>query len=88
MQDSYNGYASSPMSPAENCFAIIPSDALELAEATKGLYVGMGGDVTLRSLHGQSDVKFVNVPSGAILDVRARAVRATGTTASGIVGLA
>lgn len=88
MQDPYDNFSSTPMTPAENCFAVVPSDTVELAQATKALYVGLGGNVTLRSLQGQADVTFLNVPSGAIIDVRVRAVRLSGTTASGIVGLA
>ena len=86
--DSFSNYADSPFAPATSCFAIIPSDTAELPRATKALYVGTGGNVVLRCLNGDEDVTFVNVPNGGILDVRARAVRSTGTTAADIVGLA
>ena len=55
---------------------------------TKAIYVGGQGDVTLRAIESDADVTFRNVPSGAILDVRTANIRATGTTATDIVGLA
>lgn len=88
MTDSFNNTTDSLIAPSSNCFAITPNDAAELATVTKAIYVGEGGAVVLRSVRGGDDVTFSNVPSGAILDVRARFVRATGTTASQIVGLA
>ena len=78
----------SPIAPAQNCFAIEPSDTAELAAVTKALFIGEGGDVTLRTLRGTADVTFRNLPNAYVLDVRAIAVRATGTSAGNIVGLA
>lgn len=86
--DSFSGYADSPFAPASTCFAITPSDILNLDAITKAIYVGSGGDLVVRPANGASDVVFRNVPSGGIIDVRARAVRANGTTALDIVGLA
>lgn len=86
--DAFKGITDSPIAPAEYCFAISPSDTAELERATKALYVGTAGDVTLTSVRGNGPVTFANVPSGAILDVRTKAVLTTGTTASDIVGLA
>ncbi|MBN8832091.1 MAG: hypothetical protein J0G94_16060 [Sphingomonadales bacterium] len=54
----------------------------------KAIFVGTGGNITLRAADGSADVVFKNVASGQILDVRARFIRATGTTAADIVGLA
>lgn len=88
MQDRFRHHADSPMAPASRAFAITPSDIAELPTATKAIYVGTGGDITLRPLDGSEDVVFTAFPAGGILDVRASAIRATGTTASGIVGLA
>jgi hypothetical protein len=44
--------------------------------------------VVLRSARGSEDVTFRNLPAGYTLDVRVRAVRANGTTAAALVGLA
>lgn len=73
---------------ARNCSSITPSDVDEITQITKAMYVGTGGDVTLRSVDGETDVRFANVNAGAILHVRALFARSTGTTTSDIVGLA
>lgn len=88
MQDRFRNHADSPMAPASNAFAITPSDSEQLPLATKAIYVGGGGDITLRPLNADADVLFAAFPAGGILDVRTSAIRATGTTATGIVGLA
>lgn len=64
---------------------ITPHDT-NTVEKTRGLYVGTGGDITVVNLQGNS-VVFANVPDGTILPIRITAVKATGTTASDIVGL-
>ena len=87
IEDRFHASVDSPMAPSEFCFSITPSDIEDLSYATKAIYVGEGGDITLRSLRGNEDVTFRNVSSGMILDVRALAVRATGTTALDLVGL-
>ena len=63
-----------------------PSDAVPLPRPTKAIYVGTGGAVTLRGVDGAADVTYRNVPSGSYLEVCAAFVRATGTTASDLVG--
>jgi hypothetical protein len=88
MSDDLSNYADSPIAPAMLCFAITPSDSQPLPQLTKALYIGEGGNLVLRSALGDTDVTFANVPSGYILDVRAISVRATGTTATAIIGLA
>ncbi|TIX48980.1 spike base protein, RCAP_Rcc01079 family [Alteraurantiacibacter aquimixticola] len=86
--DPFANYKDSPIAPSTNCFAVQPSDDEGLPVPTKALYVGQAGDVMLLALRSASPVLFANVPAGTILDVRAQAVHATGTTASDIVGLA
>lgn len=86
--DPFKNAAESAIAPAELCFGITPVNGVDLTHATKALYVGTAGDVCLRSIRGTADVTFRNVPAGSILDVRVRAVRATGTTAADLVGLA
>jgi hypothetical protein len=86
--DLFASSADSPLAPSELCFAVQPDDTAALAFATKAIFVGTGGDVTLRTVRGSEDVTFRNVPDGAVIDVRVIAVRATGTTAADIVALA
>lgn len=49
--------------------------------------MGGGGDLTVRLTGDSADQLFKNVPAGAILDIRLTHVRATGTTATFLVGL-
>lgn len=85
--DFFAGSANSLTSPAEACFSIIPTDGQDLTQATKAIYIGQGGDVRLLPLRGADAVTFVNVASGSVLDVRARRILASGTTAADMIGL-
>ncbi len=82
---SYVGRQSHLADPAQHAFAVTPGDEADLTNWALALYVGGSGDVRLDTWAGET-VTFANVPAG-ILPVRARRVRATGTTATGIVGL-
>jgi hypothetical protein len=64
---------------------ITPSDATTFT-ATRGLYVGAGGDVKVDTAEAVG-VTFRNALSGAVLPVAVTRVYATGTTAAGLVGL-
>ena len=55
-------------------------------QVTRALYVGGGGDVAVRMRGGEAAV-FTGVPGGTLLPVRVSRVLASGTTASGILGL-
>lgn len=81
---SYDNIAAASRAP----YAVTPSDGTELPTIPKALFVGTGGNVTLRGVGATADVVFKNVASGQVLDVRAQFVRATGTTAADIVALA
>ncbi len=87
MEDYYRNSVDNPMSPAQMCFAITPSDSADLPYATKAIYIGEAGDVVLVPVRGEGPVTFRNLPAGGILDVRARAIKAGGTTARELVGL-
>ncbi len=75
-------------SPARNSFAITPDDSAEVGTIQpRAIYVGVSGDITM-SLYGDGgvDTVWLSVPVG-ILPVHPKFIRATGTTASGIIGL-
>ncbi len=88
LNDPFANTTESVVAPASDCFPIAPNDSGDLPKATKALFIGSGGDVVLRPVSGDADVTFRNLPDGSILDVRVRAVRATGTSAANLVGLA
>lgn len=86
--DIFSSHSDTPSAPARACFVVDPSDTVSLPRVPKALYIGTGGDISLRCADDESDVVFRNVPAGMILDVRATDIRATGTTAADIVALA
>ncbi|WP_430637173.1 spike base protein, RCAP_Rcc01079 family [Sphingomonas hankookensis] len=70
---------------SEAPFAIAPSDTAPLPAVPKGIYVGTGGDVTLRGVAGDADVTYRNLPDASYIAVRVSHVRATGTTATNLI---
>jgi hypothetical protein len=88
MTDAFSRMADSADAPSSHPFAVVPSDAAPLVATPKALYIGSGGTLVLRTASGTADVTFRNLASGQLLPVRARFVRATGTTAADIVALA
>lgn len=87
MADEFSYLADRPTDPARNASAVTPHDTNALANVTKGLYVGVTGNITCRLVDDSADVVFTAVPAGAVLPIRVAYVRATGTTASNIVAL-
>ena len=81
----FKNFSSDPTSPAVDYYAITPADS-DLVRPVRALYVGVSGNITVTNPKGGS-VLFSNVPAGSILPVSAIRVSATGTTATGIVGI-
>jgi hypothetical protein len=88
MADRFDAQTDTVSQPAREAFAITPHASNEVDPLPKALFVGTGGNITLRAAGSGADVVFKNVASGQILDVRARYIRAAGTTAADIIGLA
>ena len=86
MADNFDTMGDSPELPSRVPFALVPSDSAPLTQVVKGIYVGTGGDVTLRGVGAASDVTYRNLPNASYIGVRASFVRATGTTASDLIG--
>ena len=86
MADPFSNSADSVSAPATRAVAVVPDDAVALAEVPKALYVGTGGAIAMRGA-GTGDTVWKNVASGTVLPFRARYVRATGTTATDILAL-
>lgn len=77
---------SQPTSPATTAVAITPSDDTDLSEASRAIYVGVGGNIKLTTADGQT-VTFVGLQGGSILPVSAVRIFDTDTTATSIVAL-
>ena len=87
MADSFATTVDAPSAPATKALAVTPHDSNPIIDIPKALFVGTGGNITMRGLNGAADQLWKNVPSGAVLPFRAQYVRATGTTAADILAL-
>jgi len=85
MADQFKYHSSGLDSPATRHFTVTPADGSDLANIPRALFIGGAGDVAIRDGAG-TDVTYT-VPAGVLLPIRAVRVLATGTTATGIVGL-
>jgi len=82
----YTGRADAISAPAQRGFAVTPNDAVDLAAETRGLWVGASGDLALVLASGD-EVTLAGAVGGSVLPLRIRRVKATGTTATQLVGL-
>lgn len=83
--DTFANFTDSATGPAPAPYAITPSDTVALPTIPRGIYVGTGGDVTLRGIGAAADVTYRNLPDASYIAVRAAYVRATGTTATDLI---
>lgn len=74
---------------AKRSLAITPNDSANLAFVTNSLFVGGAGTLKVE-LQNDASGNFVTltVLAGQFLDLRVRKVWATGTSATGLIGLA
>jgi hypothetical protein len=85
--DRFDNFADTLTSPARIAFAITPSDTASLTILPKAIVSGTSGTVTLQAADSDNDV-VISCVAGQTLPIRARYIRATGTSATGLVGLA
>ncbi|MDQ0349731.1 spike base protein, RCAP_Rcc01079 family [Ancylobacter vacuolatus] len=85
MADTFANFSTGLTAPADDAFAITPADGADLAILPRALWIGGAGTVKV-TMKGGGEVTFTH-PGGAPLDIRARRVWSTGTTATGIIGL-
>jgi len=75
-------------SPAKSSFSITPHATNEVgAYIPRFLYVGGAGTLAMRLANDTADVSYIGVQAGTTLRVRPSHIRASGTTATGLVGL-
>jgi len=80
--DEYGGSAVALDAPANDLVPVSPHATDELDTMAKALYIVGAGDIVIVTRAGNS--RTVAVPANFILPVRVKAVRASGTTATGI----
>jgi len=81
----FKNFSNDPTAPATRLVAITPADS-DLARPIRAFYVGVAGNITLTPVYGDP-VLLTAVSAGAVYPFAAIRISATGTTASGIVGI-
>ena len=82
--DAFKNRESSLESPARRAEAVTPSDSDDLPNFSRALYVGGAGDLEVTTVGG--DTVTLTAASG-LLPICVSRVRASGTSATGIVAL-
>jgi hypothetical protein len=85
MAEIFSGTAGGLESFATGGFAITPSDTVDMTKTARGIYVGAGGDVKIKTWDG-SVITLVGCPQGAVIPYFVSRVYATGTTATSLIG--
>ena len=78
--------ASSNVGTGQTAFAITPNDTTKFTRSVRAIYVGTTGNVTTLNKDGTTCL-WPTVPAGGYLLCECVRVNATGTTASGLVGI-
>ncbi len=86
MADRFPNRAGGANAPAKHAFSITPNDSTDLTQETRALYVGGSGNLAVVMASGQL-VTFAGVTAGSLLPIRVDRVKATGTTATDILGV-
>ena len=84
--DQFENHTPGLESPASRLFEIVPSDGNPLGLVTRAIAVETAGHVQVVTVSG--DTGRVFIAAGVPFPLRVSQVMATGTTATGIVGLA
>lgn len=85
MADKFDSNSDTLFAPARKLVAVTPSDTTDLTDLPKALWIGAPGNISLIAADDSAPVT-VAVEVG-VLPIRAKRVRETGTTATGIVAL-
>lgn len=86
MPDRFDLFTEGLESPAVHLDTVTPSDTTDLARITRAINVASAGFVRVTTKEG--DTGTVYVAEGGVFPIRATRIWSTGTTATGIVGLA
>lgn len=79
-------YVQTATGPADYGFEITPSDGADLTRATRSVRATGGGVIKWHNLFGAE--QHTTVSDGESAPIKARRILATGTTATGLEGLA
>lgn len=73
--------------PAPSAVVITPSDTVNFETPTRGIYVGVAGNISVQLATLGTAIVFKGAVAGSVIPVRARRVNSTGTTATDLVAL-
>ena len=76
--------SNNPVNPPRNAAAVTPNDSTDLNFVTRALYIGTGGTLSVNMAETGDSVSYT-VYDGQQIVISVARVRATGTTATGIV---
>jgi hypothetical protein len=84
--DHYTSLPVDMTNPGLDAFAIVPDDSTTLPNVTRAIYIGSAGNLSCVTMAGTT-VTVQNLGAGTVLSLRVLQVRATGTTARGLLGI-
>lgn len=72
--------------PGYDGAAVTPSDSADLTTPARALYIGVAGNVKLKTIMGTT-LEFVGIQAGTILPIQTKFVFSTSTTATNIIAI-
>jgi len=72
--------------PASSAAAVTPNDSTDLSNTTRGVYIGVGGNMKVTMEDGQV-VTFAALMAGVVYPIRVTRIWAADTNATSIVAL-
>lgn len=87
MPDNFESMSGGLESPLERSFVIDPATSETLPRTTRAFYVGGDGNAVVRFVGDSTDRPLTGLKAGYPYPFRLTHVRASGLTASGLVGL-
>lgn len=84
--DTFDSFTPDLVSPARSGTDVAPNDGADLPSLPRAIWIGGGGSLSMLMADGGT-VTLAGVPGGALLPLRPRRIRATGTSATNIVAL-
>jgi hypothetical protein len=70
---------------ARNAAVVTPNNDTDLANVTRGVFVGGAGNLNVNMAGTGTEVTFTGVPAGAFLPICVSRIRSTSTTCTNIV---
>lgn len=86
MSTNFDNYTVTLTSPPVGGQSVTPSDSTDLSHVSRGIYIAVAGHLSVVMESGVT-LNFDNLAPGVVHAMRVRRVRATGTTATGVVAL-